>query len=159
MSKSSQKLSKEGSLFNNVENISAQLDSLDLENQQNIDSLEALVDSFTNFMYLLVKALPQDAQDKFFAELNVEDQEVITDHQYCQDPNVTMDSIELKLAKSQELVTTLADYLKVGTVVLRTSDNVPVPQTGQDFSPSAVDVDTAGAQDSRYIENFDTPVL
>jgi|GEM_PF-6557608 len=70
-----------------------------------------------------------------------------------------MDSIEIKLAKSQELVTKLAHYLKLGTVVLQTSDNVPVPQTGQDFSPSAVDVDTAGAQDSRYIENFDALVL
>jgi|GEM_PF-4500179 len=51
MSKGSQKPLNEDSLFNNLENISAQLDSLDLENQQNIDGLEALV----------------------FAELNVED--------------------------------------------------------------------------------------
>lgn len=151
--------SSEDLLFNNLENMSLKLDSLDLENQQNIDDLEKLVDSFTDFMYLLIKALPQNDQDKFFAELNVKCQEVSADHQHSQSFDVTMDSVELKLAKSHELVTKLVDYLKLGATVPQTSDNESVPYIGQDFSSNTVDIDTARAHDSRSIENFDTPVL
>jgi hypothetical protein len=151
--------SSEDLLFNNLENMSLKLDSLDLENQQNIDDLEKLVDSFTDFMYLLIKALPQNDQDKFFAELNLENQVITADHQRSQESNATMDSVELKLAKSHELVTKLVDYQMLGAAVLQTSDNESVPYIGQDFPPSTVDIDTAGAHDSRSIENFDAPVL